>query len=528
MSNLSFKVASIPFLSEDGRWTISFSLFGFGLFLAWQWMCLSTAIVFPLVSTDGLIFTNISRLVAMLVQLIALLIFDRALKFTDGRGIPGRILLYIGAVSGLAGVGFLFASKLFAETLFIAFASVGWVMCGITAAICTFLWLRIFSVINPQELCLYLSGSIILGVCIVYILCYLPSMATTIITALLPAGSLCLSSQARKYVCYKDRIKKQSAMFQKKSKMPKPVIRLLSGIFFYTLIYAALINPLTTRSGIGLESSGNFMLLPSLLAGVVIIAITWFSSRIENLRKLYMIILPLLVVTLVVFPFVRNVSISVAGFIGTLSFQLFDIICWVIMSDSAFQNQTPTTRVLIHGRLAYFAAMLLGSAIGYYLAINDLFKDKDLFTQLCLGGVVILVIVTTIVLKESELFSSSSNNSNEIQPEADAEDNPAAVIPKAEEVFQYKAQLIAQRYNLTQREFDVFLLLSKGRSNKLIEERLYISSHTVDSHVTHIYRKCGVHSRQEIMDLIEQEHVDMQALGKELLKNKQEQESIAE
>ncbi len=520
MPDLSFKIAGIPFLSEDGRWTISFSLFGFGLFLAWQWMCLSTAIIFPLLDGE-ILFTNISRLIAMFVQLVVLFIFDRALKFTNGRGIPGRILLYIGSISGLIGIAFLFASKLFSMPLFITFTSIGWIMYGVTAAICTFLWLKIFSVINPQELCLYLSGSIILGVCIVYVLCYLPSIVSIIITALLPAGSLCLSSQARKYVSYKERIKKQSTMFERKAKMPKSVVRLLTGIFLYTLIYAALINPLTTRSGFGLESSGNLMLLPSLLAGIVIIAVTWFSSRVENLRKLYLIILPLLVVTLVLFPFVRNVSIDVAGFIGTFSFQLFDIICWVIMSDSAFQNQTPTTRVLVHGRLAYFTAMLLGTAVGYYLALNDLFKDKDLFTQLCLGGVVVLVIVTTIVLKESELFSNSQHYDSKTQTDVVTDDSASAVIPNAEEVFQCKAQLIAQRYNLTQREFDVFLLLSKGRSNKLIEERLFISSHTVDSHVTHIYRKCGVHSRQEIMDLIEQEHVDMQALGKKISQDKE-------
>ena len=80
-------------------------------------------------------------------------------------------------------------------------------------------------------------------------------------------------------------------------------------------------------------------------------------------------------------------------------------------------------------------------------------------------------------------------------------------------MFQYKTNQVAQRYGLTKREFEVFLLLSKGRSNKLIEERLVISPHTVDSHVTHIYRKCDVHSRQEVMDLIEEERVDMHALA---------------
>lgn len=513
MPDLSFKIESIPFLSKDGRWTISFSLFGFGLFLAWQWMCLSTSIIFPLSSQNN-IYTNSSRLIVMFIQLVVLMIFGFALRRTNGRGIPGRNLVYIGSGLGFLNVACLFSATLFPETLMVIFASTGWVFCGFTAAICTYIWLRIFSVMSPQELCLYLSGSLILGTAIVYVLCYLPSIVSCIITALLPAGSLYLSTWARKYVHYAQRIEKQTSLFEKKVKLPTSVIRLLVSIFIYTLIYASLINPLTTRNGAGFDSHGGFMLLPPLCAGLIIIVFTWFSSRVENLRKIYAIVLPLMVLTLVIFPFVKSFSIDIAGFLGSLSFQLFDIICWVIMSDSAFQKRVPITRMLINGRIYYFAGMLFGTAAGHYLALNNLFKDKDLFTQLCLSSVVILVIATTIILKENELFSKKDTEEKE-KPEY-TEDKPVLTVPRAEEVFQYKAQLIAKRYGLTQREFDVFLLLSKGRSNKLIEERLFISSHTVDSHVTHIYRKCGVHSRQEIMDLIEQEHVDMSALAKEL------------
>lgn len=55
---------------------------------------------------------------------------------------------------------------------------------------------------------------------------------------------------------------------------------------------------------------------------------------------------------------------------------------------------------------------------------------------------------------------------------------------------------------LTSREEQVALLLLKGRSLPYIQQELSISEGTAKTHVSHIYRKCGVHTRQEFLDLI--------------------------
>jgi len=51
--------------------------------------------------------------------------------------------------------------------------------------------------------------------------------------------------------------------------------------------------------------------------------------------------------------------------------------------------------------------------------------------------------------------------------------------------------------HLTKRETEVLALLSKGYSFNEIAELLEISSHTVTSHIKHIYRKLAVKSRSE-------------------------------
>jgi DNA-binding NarL/FixJ family response regulator len=50
-------------------------------------------------------------------------------------------------------------------------------------------------------------------------------------------------------------------------------------------------------------------------------------------------------------------------------------------------------------------------------------------------------------------------------------------------------------YALSQREKEILSLLVDGLSKKQIAEKLYLSHHTVDSHIRNIYAKLEVHSR---------------------------------
>lgn len=61
---------------------------------------------------------------------------------------------------------------------------------------------------------------------------------------------------------------------------------------------------------------------------------------------------------------------------------------------------------------------------------------------------------------------------------------------------------VALRFGLSERERDVLELLAEGRSSARIQEDLCISAGTVNYHTRNIYAKLGVHSRQEVIDLV--------------------------
>jgi ATP/maltotriose-dependent transcriptional regulator MalT len=54
---------------------------------------------------------------------------------------------------------------------------------------------------------------------------------------------------------------------------------------------------------------------------------------------------------------------------------------------------------------------------------------------------------------------------------------------------------------ISQREKEIVLLLLKGKSNKEIEDTLFIAMGTVKNHIYSIYQKIGVKNRAQLMTL---------------------------
>jgi len=61
---------------------------------------------------------------------------------------------------------------------------------------------------------------------------------------------------------------------------------------------------------------------------------------------------------------------------------------------------------------------------------------------------------------------------------------------------------LAGTYGLSERETQILKLLAQGRSVPRIQKELCLAEGTVRTHITHIYRKIGVQSRQEFFDLL--------------------------
>jgi DNA-binding NarL/FixJ family response regulator len=75
----------------------------------------------------------------------------------------------------------------------------------------------------------------------------------------------------------------------------------------------------------------------------------------------------------------------------------------------------------------------------------------------------------------------------------------------ADEAAEYQAlcQEIGEEAGLTKREVEVLALLARGRDLPYICEELYLARNTVKGYTKSIYAKLGVHSKQELIDLVD-------------------------
>ena len=79
--------------------------------------------------------------------------------------------------------------------------------------------------------------------------------------------------------------------------------------------------------------------------------------------------------------------------------------------------------------------------------------------------------------------------------------NPTAASPAAVD-HNSKFALLEEHFGMTARESEVALLFASGFTQKRAAEQLCISHSTVQSHMKSVYRKTGVHNRNELIDVL--------------------------
>ena len=159
---------------------------------------------------------------------------------------------------------------------------------------------------------------------------------------------------------------------------------------------------------------------------------------------------------------------------------------------------------LIYGIV--YGGALLAMSIGRIIvfAIGPTL-DHGLWLLICMAFVVLIEMV--LVLRPQpdidkplcfELKSLAQGTAGEADgpnPEANAVDH-AAGDPVAS---------LGEAYRLSPLEVDIVRLIAQGRSRNVIARQLSYSENTVRNYTRTIYRKVGVHSKQELLDAIERE-----------------------
>lgn len=139
------------------------------------------------------------------------------------------------------------------------------------------------------------------------------------------------------------------------------------------------------------------------------------------------------------------------------------------------------------------ALVQLGFLLGGWLG-SRLAPQGTAGTTVCLAFICIVVSMIPLYLHLQKRFEYP------VLPEkGDLESAATSTFAREDQVF----ASIVQDFRLSPRESEVISYLGRGRSVPYIREALVISKSTIETHIKHIYSKTGVHSKQELLDLVE-------------------------
>lgn len=167
-------------------------------------------------------------------------------------------------------------------------------------------------------------------------------------------------------------------------------------------------------------------------------------------------------------------AIVQVGYLGitVVLIALFLVMAHVSSRDAALS--------FARGFLALFGGELAGDFLGNALSAGG-FSGEAVYLLSALAGMAVLY-AYLFLFTERDMVDLSA-------------------VMKEADLFEAAVARIAGDAGLSKREAEVLPLALRGRTSERIAAELFISKNTVDTHMRRIYSKCGVRSRQELIDL---------------------------
>lgn len=255
--------------------------------------------------------------------------------------------------------------------------------------------------------------------------------------------------------------------------------------------------------------TGDLMMSPVWLGvGIVVLALTYTGvlcaakRPVASLGALYKITLPLVAAAYAVLLTVGQDHPEILGFIAQIACLVTECLCWVLIVDRA-RRGISALLVIGAGRFVVQLGMSLGELAGFVGMGN-----MSLF-----GTLVIFLLVLSFVFLFSERETSlgakgQADEAAELEPGAAAGVGSEGLLPdaaaaEASQPVTPAGPLYPPEWNLTEREDEILSLWVTSHGLRSIGETLGLSESTVKTHVRHIYEKCGVHSRAELIALLD-------------------------
>lgn len=259
-----------------------------------------------------------------------------------------------------------------------------------------------------------------------------------------------------------------------------------------SLVFALLCGAATQVFIEGASSAVSYVVADAAAGLALVILLGLALARTEvTVETSTLVVLPVFAVIMLaasLLPFGAQIDIGVCI---RASFTVVQVLLWVY-----FAREGCTVGATVLAAFAFSYALLRGAVLLGRIVSGGVCSmlGIDAFSTL------LLVLVTLWLLSVTALLFRAMRVGKQLDLRTASESSHAAAEVPGPSVY----DVLGERYGLSPRETNIMRAFATGRSASYIGKELYLSESTVRTYIRRSYQKMDIHSRQELMDLIEE------------------------
>lgn len=327
------------------------------------------------------------------------------------------------------------------------------------------------------RIALFTAASRFIAVPMTYLCQGLAGTRFALVLVLLPLLSLGCLALAFRSLPERERVVRPYPKF---SYPWKPLAVLCIYAFAYGMRTAQL------PEGAGVHSS----LSTALVMGGFFVVVYFFSDRF-SVSALFRSPLLLMVCGVLLIPAEGVLGTTAAGYLISMGMTLMSLLISLLFYD--LSKRMGIAIVALTGIMRVNTLFTLWGA-GCTDLLGRTGLDEGTQSILVSAAVVMLVLASTLMLL-SEKDLASRWGIKLLETETLAADSLRA------EAIAERCDAVSASCHLSPREDEICRLIASGKTNQQIERELFIASGTLKAHIQHIYVKCDLHSRKELIAL---------------------------
>lgn len=355
------------------------------------------------------------------------------------------------------------------------------------------LWMRAFGALAPRDMFLTLFVSQMLTCAINAVMTLSNSYTVLFAAVVLPLVSVFCLRTARSVSeqCSYDARRQDGTGALDPPRLPKGLLVRLAVVVF---LWGAVDHLLRGEFDALLReqlSGSPFALAYHVAAFMLVIASVGCAYGLFALKDrfhfghLYRVVFLLGLASILLLPVVVSEHLPSAGFACSVAMYQFVFLFVWIASATVFSTRSydaPRFFGIVCGcwSLGSFFGALFSTELVQHLTVEN-------------AGLAALVLALAAAVGYTTVFSERDANLI------------VQIAPfKRRKPFREKCLAVASAHKLSPRETEIAMLIAQGRDSAHIQEKLFLSRSTVQTHRMHIYQKLDIHNRQELLDMIEQ------------------------